>query len=52
MTAWLVVLLAGYLAAHGAATRGLPSDGRRQFMAGDIGGARPVALSLHRALND
>jgi len=52
MTAWLVVLLAGYLAAHGAATRGLPSDGRRQFMAGDIAGARPVALSLHRALND
>lgn len=43
MTAWLVVLLAGYLASHGAATRGLPSDGRRHFMAGDIAGARPVA---------
>ena len=40
MAAFLAVLLAGYLVAQGAATRGLPSDGRRRFQAGDIGGAR------------
>lgn len=39
MSAWLAVLLAGYCASHGAASRGLPSDGRRHFLAGDIGGA-------------
>ena len=44
MAAFLVVLLVGYVAAHGAAARGLPSDGRRHFLAGDIGGARPLPL--------
>ena len=44
MAAFLAVLICGYVAAHGAATHGLPSDGRRHFQAGDIGGARPVPL--------
>ena len=51
MATFLAVLVVGYLAAHGAATHGLPSDGRRHFQAGDIGGARPLPF-LHGACFD